>query len=68
MVTVDAVIRSLDKMREIYPFKDDDTVFRMDRNFNQGMDSVVCIATLDKETGVKVRLEKDATEEMQKGE
>ena len=67
MVTVDAVIRSLDKMREIYPFKDDDTVFRMDRNFNQGMDSVVCIATLDKETGVKVRLEKDATEEMQKG-
>lgn len=68
MVTVDAVIRSLDKMREIYPFKDDDTVFIMDRNFNQGMDSVVCIATLDKETGVKVRLEKDATEEMQKGE
>lgn len=67
MITVDAVIRSLDKMREIYPFKDDDTVFRMDRNFNQGMDSVVCIATLDKETGVKVRLEKDATEEMQKG-
>lgn len=68
MVTVDAVIRSLDKMREIYPFKDDDTVFRMDRNFNQGMDSVVCIATVDKETGIKVQLEKDATTEMRKEE
>ena len=61
-------MKSLDKMREIYPFKDDDTVFRMDRNYNQGMDSVICIATLDKETGVKVRLEKDATEEMKVGE
>ena len=67
-ITVEAVMKSLDKMREIYPFKDDDTVFRMDRNYNQGMDSVICIATLDKETGVKVRLEKDATEEMKVGE
>ena len=67
-ITVEAVMKSLDKMRKIYPFKDDDTVFRMDRNYNQGMDSVVCIATLDKETGVKVRLEKDAREEMQEGE
>ena len=67
-ITVEAVMKSLDKMRDIYPFNDDDTVFRMDRNFNQGMDCLVCIATLDKETGVKIRLEKDATEEMPKGE
>lgn len=67
-ITVEAVMKSLDKMRKIYPFKDDDAVFRMDRNYNQGMDCLVCIATLDKETGVKVRLEKDATEEMPKGE
>ena len=67
-ITVEAVMKSLDKMRKIYPFKDDDAVFRMDRNYNQGMDSVVCIATVDKETGVKVRLEKDATEEMKVGD
>jgi hypothetical protein len=64
MVTVDAVIRSLDKMREIYPFKDDDTAFCMIGSPLQCSDSVVCISTVDKETGIKVRLEKDATTEM----
>lgn len=64
MVTIDAVIKSLDKMREIYPFKDDKTAFCMNGSPVHCNDTIVCITTLDKETGIKVRLEKDATEEM----
>lgn len=65
MITVDSVYRALEKMRSVYPFKDEDTVFHMDRSMCRGEDSVVCIATLDEESGVKVRLEKDAGEEVQ---
>lgn len=63
MVTVDAIYKTLEKMRTIYPFKDEDTVFRMDRSMMRGEDSVVCIATLDEDTNVRIRLEKDAGEE-----
>lgn len=67
-VSVDAVIRSLDKMRTIYPFKDEKTAFGMVGNPVRCGDTIVSIMTVDEETGVKVMLEKDATEEMQKGE
>lgn len=68
MVTVDAVIRSLDKMRGIYPFKDEETAFYMNGSPIQCHDTIVCIATVDKETVIKVQLEKDATTEMRKEE
>ena len=67
-VSVDAVIRSLDKMRTIYPFKDEETVFCMVGNPVLCSDTVVSIMTVDEETGIMVKLEKDATEEMQRGE
>ena len=67
-VSVDAVIRSLDKMRTIYPFKDEETVFSMVGNPVRCSDTIVSIMTVDEETGIMVKLEKDATEEMQKGE
>ena len=68
MITVDAVLKSLEKMRKVYPFKNEDTVFRMDRDICSCGESVVCIATVDEETGVKVRMEMDAEKEMLKGE
>lgn len=68
MVTVEAVMKSLDKMRKVYQFKDEDTGFCMGGNVMRCDDSIVKISTLDRDTGVFVNLEKDASEEMQKGE
>lgn len=68
MVTVDAVMKSLDKMRKVYPFKDDNTAFSMGGNIMHCENTMVSITTVDNETGVQVHLEKDAKEEMPKGE
>ena len=67
-VTVEAVKKTLEKMRKVYPYDDNDTVFGMQRSPILCSDSVVCIETVDKETGVSVKLEKDAVSEMPKGE
>lgn len=66
MVTVNGVIKTLDTMREIYPFEDDKTIFAMDNAYRSCENSILRISTLDKETGVRVMLEKDVYEEMKK--
>lgn len=60
MIAVDALYKTLEEMRCIYPFKDEKTMFRMARNELRCAETVVEIKTVDEETEIEVIMAKDA--------
>lgn len=61
MITVEALYKTLDEMKTIYPYKDEKTVFELTKNPYLDTDSVIKIETKDEETGIWVQLAKDAS-------
>lgn len=60
-ITVEMVIDTLEEMRTIYPFKNEDTLFNLGENSYTMERSKVEIITNDEKTGVQVHLSKNAT-------
>lgn len=61
MVTVDALYRTLEEMRGIYPFKDEETAFELEINPYLSTSSMVTIQTRDEGTDIHIQLTKDAS-------
>lgn len=62
ILTVGAVYKTLEEMRGIYPYRDEETSFNVEHDICKCINSVISIRTIDKETGIIVNLSKDATE------
>ena len=62
MITIKALKNTLEEMKNIYPYKDEKTMFRLGRNPIRCNDSVVEIKTIDEDTGIEVIMAKDVQE------
>lgn len=60
MITVEKLYDVLNEMGSIYPFNDATTVIRLNNNPCRMEQDVVCIETVDNESGIKITMEKEA--------
>lgn len=56
MLTVKTVLEGLEKLHTIYPFKDEETIMRLERSPQILVEDRLTIVTHDEETGAEVTL------------
>ena len=61
MITVEALYKTLDEMKTIYPYENEKTIFKLEGNIVTCQDSIVTIETKDEKTGIWVKMSKDAS-------